>query len=285
MSRHSFLILLTNVLGVFYSSMVLGQTLAGADKTSGYLALGDSIAFGYNPSVPVSLDNYTGYPRLAGRSVHQKVVNASCFGETSGSMITATAPDLGCHDWKNAGNPMYVSYGGTQIDYAVNYLRTNPAPKLITINIGGNDLGLLQAKCTGPDGVLNPICALTGLPGTLATVGQNLTTIYTRIRKDGGYSGPIVALNYPAFNYADPLLTPAFVALNQVISTVTIAFRGTVADSFGLFLKASATSGGDACKAGLYLRTSATTCDTHPSAAGQDLLTDAIEAAAPDLLK
>lgn len=249
------------------------QNPRNASKDTRYLALGDSIAFGYNPTVPISLSNYVGYPEDVSSAVHEQVANASCIGETSTSFFVAGAPDLGCAAWKQAGNPMWVPYTGTQMDYAVAYLRNNPNPKLVTINIGGNDLGLLQANCD-----MNLECELAGLPGVLATYGVNLTTIFSRLRLEAGYQGPIVLLTYYAFEYSDPTdpATLAFIELNGIASGITSAFGGKVADGFTAFQVASAPFGGSPCAAGLLVPLPGGTCDVHPSVAGQQVLANAI---------
>src|SRR5271169_3152300 len=111
------------------------QNPNNAFKDTRYLALGDSISFGYNPTVPINLRNYLGYPELESDEVHLNVANASCVGESSGSFLVQGAPDLGCKQWKQSGGPLWVPYTGTQMDYAIRYLRENPNPKLVTINI------------------------------------------------------------------------------------------------------------------------------------------------------
>src|SRR4051812_19239951 len=56
------------------------------------LALGDSIAFGYNPFGDFSkATNFEGYPEMLASDF--KVKNASCPGETSASFMSLTAPD------------------------------------------------------------------------------------------------------------------------------------------------------------------------------------------------
>src|SRR5919107_2423021 len=60
---------------------------------STYLALGDSVSFGYQePQVVPAPDyakasNFLGWPEHAARALRLKLVNASCPGETSGSLI------------------------------------------------------------------------------------------------------------------------------------------------------------------------------------------------------
>jgi lysophospholipase L1-like esterase len=260
--------------GCFWISTAAAQNPGNAAKDTRYLALGDSIAFGYNPTVPVNLANYEGYPEIVSDAVHEKVANASCVGESSGSFLVAGAPDLGCAQWKSSGLPMWVPYKGTQMDYAVAYLRSNPNTKLVTINIGGNDLGLLQESCA-----LDVSCELAGLPGVLAAYGNNLFNIFLRLRVEGGYKGPIVILTYYAFNYgasANPSEIAAFVALNGIASGVATAFGGKVADGFGAYFVASIPFGGDPCAAGLLVPLPGGGCDVHPTVAGQKVLANAV---------
>ena len=260
------------------TSLILAQNPNNAIKDTRYLALGDSIPFGYNPTVPVNLNNYHGYPEFVSDGIHRKVANASCFGETSGSFLSATAPDFGCRQWKQAGNPLFIPYSGTQMDYAVNYLANNPNPELVTINIGGNDLAVLQQNCN-----FELICEVNGLPAVLGTYGQNMLTIFTNIRVQAGYQGPIVLLTYYAFNYNDPVLVPVFMNLNGIASGIATSFGAKIADGFTAFMLAAAPFGGDSCAAGLLIKLSNGTCDTHPSRAGQLLLAATVlEAAGGD---
>ncbi len=255
--------------GLFLGTL-WAQNPDNAVKNTRYLALGDSIAFGYNPLVqPPALSKYVGYPLLVSPVVHEKVANASCPGETTTSLITGGVglPGFDCGPLRVA-NQLFVSYNGaaSQLDYAVAYLMNNPNPKLVTINIGGNDLGVLQLTCNG-----DPNCELAGLPATLDKVGQNLTTIFMRLRQTG-YTGPIVAVNYFAFNYMDPLQVGALTALNTTIATVAAFFNVRVADAFTAFAIVSAPKLGDACAAGLLIKLPNGTCDTHPTLFGQGVI-------------
>ncbi len=259
--------------------MLTGLISARADnpgnafKNTRYLALGDSIAFGFNPTLAVDLDNYHGYAELVSDGMHLKVANASCVGESSGSFQVAGAPDLGCKQWKQAGRPMFVPYTGTQMEYAIAYLRNNPNTKLVTINIGGNDLGLLQQKC-GTD----LACALAGLPGVYAAYGSNLFSIFSRLRGEAGYRGPIVLLTYYAFDYSNPANpeTTVFLGLNGIAFGIATTFGAKVADGFSAFMEASIPYHGDPCAAGLLVPLPTGGCDTHPTLAGQKVLAEAI---------
>lgn len=245
-----------------------------------YLALGDSIAFGFNPQVqPWNLNRYVGYPLLLSKALHLDLTNASCPGETSGTFAGTSPtylPGFDCSVFSQ-NNQLFVSYkGGSQLSYAIKYLQTHQKTALVTINIGGNDLGVLQDSCAG-----DPTCEIAGLPNTLAGVGQNLDLIFSDLRGTG-YNGPIVALNYYAFNYSDPIQVGAFTALNNTIASAAAPYQVAVADAYGAFLIASADKLGDACAAGLLLQDPKTnTCGTHPSYAGQALLAATIFKAIP----
>ncbi|MGH3235351.1 MAG: hypothetical protein ACRDOH_19305, partial [Streptosporangiaceae bacterium] len=95
-----------------------------ADGT--YLALGDSVAFGYVPPQAVQAPNYfdprsfVGYPEDGARALHIRVSNASCPGETTASFLAPGAPGNGCENspGSSAGYrteyPLHVPYRGTQ---------------------------------------------------------------------------------------------------------------------------------------------------------------------------
>jgi lysophospholipase L1-like esterase len=260
------------------ASVVVAEESNNEIKNTRYLALGDSIPFGFNPTVAVNLANYHGYPEFVSEDLHRKVANASCFGETSGSFLSPAAPDFGCRQWKQAGKPLFIHYSGTQMNYAINYLLNNPNPEFVTINIGGNDLAVLQQNCN-----FDLTCELNGLPAVFATYSQNMLTIFSNIRVQAKYDGPIVLLTYYAFNYTDPVLVPVFMELNGIASGIATSFGAKIADGFTAFQIATIPFGGDSCKTGLLVKLSNGTCDTHPSLEGQLLLAATVlEAAGGD---
>src|SRR3954447_13421314 len=89
---------LTALLAVLLSLVLVGPT-ASADSAHqlrpgfGYLALGDSVPFGYRPpqvTVPTAyLDasNFVGYPEIVADRTGVTLANASCPGETTASLI------------------------------------------------------------------------------------------------------------------------------------------------------------------------------------------------------
>ena len=263
--------------GITAAPASAASTGTGNSNPNNYLALGDSVPFGYNPLLVrpgVNPGVFVGYPQLASDLFRprKKLFNASCPGETSTSLITGTRPDNGCQDYRQFIGPLHVSYSGSQLDYAESYLAANPRTGLVTMMIGANDLFLLIKSCGGST---NVTCIAAGLPGLLETLSSNLTTIYSDLRA-AGFKGELVAVTYYSLNYADPVGTGIIAEINATLAKVTQAFGGTVADGFGEFRQAAAAFGGDSCAAGLLIHLTPTTCDVHPSPAGAALLADAV---------
>jgi lysophospholipase L1-like esterase len=251
-------------------ALVANPALAGESPT--YLALGDSVPFGFSPFVsPSDADGFVGYPEDLAALLGVGVRNASCPGETSGSLISTVAPDNGCQLDRSVGD-LHVNYKASQLAYALAFLRAHQHTSLVTMTIGANDVFLLQAACN------NAVpCILAGLPAVFGSLQANLTAIYQAIRSTG-YQGRIVALTYYATNYADPVQVAVLANLNAVISTVTLGFGGRVADGFSAFGAIALSSGGDSCAAGLLIKLPDGTCNIHPSTLGAEVLAHALEA-------
>jgi lysophospholipase L1-like esterase len=257
--------------------------VAGPAANGTYLALGDSVAFGYVPPDAVPAPNYrsansfVGYPEDVGRALRLGVWNASCPGETTASMLVAGAQSNGCEN--SPGSPigyrtqfpLHVQYRGTQMEYALKYLAVHRHTVLVTIDIGANDAFLCQEMtadvCTSP----------AELRALVQEIQANLTAIYTQIRDVAHYQGLLVALTYYSLSYSSPAAEQGALLLNSVITAVTTAFGGKVADGFGAFEGPSMAFGGDPCAAGLLIKLPDGTCNIHPSPAGHLLLAQAIE--------
>ena len=255
----------------------------GPHRKGTYLALGDSVAFGYVPSNAVPAPDYldphsfVGYPEVLARQLHEHVANASCPGETSTSMLVAGSPSNGCEN--SPGSPvgyrtlfpLHVEYLGTQMQYAVHYLETHKHTNLVTIDIGANDAFLCQETTADQ-------CTSTGeLAGVAATITSNIGTIFHDLRDVAHYHGKIVALTYYSLSYDpnSPLIQQAEF-LDSTIAAATIVDGGVVADGFGAFQGPSAAHNGDPCAAGLLIKLPDGTCNIHPSLAGHELLAAAI---------
>ncbi len=246
---------------------------AAASRPISYLALGDSLAFGYSPfASPADPANFVGYPDTVAAALRDGLTNASCPGETSSHFIDLAGADHGCGTWRKLGAQLHVAYATSQLDFADAYLQTHPKTQLVTLDLGANDIGALRDACMT---AIDPtMCVLAGLPGILATLSANLDTIYGHIRNVDGYRHKLVGLTFYSPDYADATTTWAIAQVNQVLVDRTLAWGGIVADGFGAFAGASAAYAGDTCAAGLRIVNLAPppACDDHPSVAGRDLL-------------
>lgn len=254
---------------------------ARATSPGSYLALGDSVAFGYIPPQAVPPPNYAdpksfiGYPEDLGRALGIKVVNASCPGETTGSMIAVGAQSNGCEN--SVGSPvgyrtvfpLHVKYAGTQLAFAVNYL-AHHSTQLITIDIGANDAFVCEATTT--DGCTSP----SELQGLLAQIRRNLDTIYLEIRAVADYTGPIVALTYYSLDYSNGLANAESKLINSAVITATKRYGGIIANGYRAFKVASKAFDGNPCTAGLLVKLPDGTCNIHPSPEGHLVLAAAI---------
>jgi lysophospholipase L1-like esterase len=259
-------------------ALALVATPALADESPTYLAMGDSVPFGFSPFVsPSDADGFVGYPEDLASVRDVGVRNAACPGETSGSLISTSAPDNGCQFFRSIGD-LHVNYKGSQLSYAVAFLRAHKHTSLVTMTIGANDFFLLQKACVAKGGDVL-LCIESGLAAVLGTLQANLSKIYRMIRGTG-YQGRIVALTYYVTNFKDPVAVFVISSLNAVVSAVTVGFGGRVADGFHAFgAIALSVAGGDSCAAGLLIKKPDGTCDIHPSAFGAEVLAQAVQAA------
>jgi lysophospholipase L1-like esterase len=246
----------------------------------GYLALGDSIAFGYRPAPWAdyrNAANFAAYPEDLAAALKLNLVNAACPGETSASMINPAARSNGCETTVRGGPgyraqfPLHVSYRGSQLSYAVRYLQQHPDTRLVTIGIGINDLFLCQEttadSCRGSD-----------LRRNMAEVTSNLDTILGALRNQAHYEHTLAVLTYYALNYDDPASVAPIEALNAAMTGPAARYGARLADGFAAFRAASALEGGDTCAAGLRAKLASGRCDLHPTARGHEVLAAAIEA-------
>jgi lysophospholipase L1-like esterase len=269
-----------------WAENVLG---GGSGKPSQYLALGDSLAFGFNPLVqPPDLFKYIGYPKIVAGILRLQLSNASCPGETTSTFIeTSTTPsdyypDFYCVPSQNqvfvpSNNgetqlTYFVPYHGApdQLDYATTFLKANPNTKLVTIDIGLNDIGLVEINCAS-----TPQDCESELTAALTTLAQNLAQIFSGLRATG-YQGPIIAVDAFSFNYSDPVQSGAISAYNTAMEQAASPFDVTVADLYPLFEHLAAPFGGDTCAAGVLVKLSGGTCDTHPNLLGQAFIASAV---------
>jgi len=165
---------------------VVGVTAAPASAgsinphttSSYYLALGDSLAYGYQPT-HVTGQGYVDdlYANLHATDANLQLNNLGCPGETSATMISG-------------GVCSYPE--GNQLDAAIHFIRSHPLRvKLITIDIGANDVD----HCLST-GTIDQTCINDGL----AAIAKNVTKIVVRLR----LAAPFVKI--VGMNYYDPFL-------------------------------------------------------------------------------
>lgn len=143
-----------------------------------YVALGDSLAAGFQNGADHRTAGYVGAVRTAveRRQGPTQLVNLACSGETTTSMV-------------RGGVCTYAAR--SQLAAAEGFLRAHAADvRLVTLDIGGNDVAPcgfagLEPSCTTP---------------ALATLSQNLPVITSRLRAAAPHAQVVV------LNYYDPFL-------------------------------------------------------------------------------
>jgi lysophospholipase L1-like esterase len=256
-----------------FAFAVLGAVPASATSEGhSYLALGDSVAFGFDPHADKSnAANFTGYPEIVAQGLNIEDVNASCSGEATGGFLSSTGTDNVCRPYR-AFFPLHVAYKSTQMDFAISYLRSHPETRLVTLNLGANDVFRFQKDCAkGPTVGTCPL----GLGGVVAVMQANLNTIFDRIRGTG-YTGLIVALTYYALDYRDE---SGAKFLNAPMIAAAKAHGVLVASGLDAWRATANAAGGSSCAAGLLIPTPedpASPCDVHPTPLGRDLLAGAV---------
>ncbi|MFE9423257.1 SGNH/GDSL hydrolase family protein [Kitasatospora sp. NPDC006697] len=201
---------------------VLGTTLLGLaagpaaaaepHHTRYYLALGDSLAAGYQSLPGGGHEVGHGYAQDLARTLGQRAAadrrgfsftDLGCPGETSGSMI-------------NGGCAFPHDYQGPQLAAAVAYLKAHHKDDLtVTLDIGANNVD----GCAD-GGSLDAACAAKGI----ATAGKDLGTILTALKSAAGPHTRIVGMNL-----YDPFLAAWMTdAQGQAMATLSVPLADTL---------------------------------------------------------
>jgi lysophospholipase L1-like esterase len=198
-----------------------------------YLALGNSLAFGYqqykflanypteNPSAFSSgyVDDFAGM--LQGIDPGIETVNLGCPGETTSSYMGGGCP------YTAHGFALHHFYAGSQMDATTSFLKAHPHQvSPITIDLGANDVdscGFDQA-CIAAE---------------IATVGVNMRAILSAIRANAPEAEILVMEYYNPFAVIDPSTNAGAEALNSVLASDAALVRGRLADAFTPFNLAS----------------------------------------------
>ncbi len=246
------------------SSKPLHTKASGIQPTIGpkqsYMALGDSLAFGYQPNNDFSHGyNADLFAYLQKQGVTDKAF-LGCPGETSQTFINGGCP------YAPAGSP-------SQLSQATNYIKTHPGQvSPITLQIGAND-------------VLKDIDRTTCKVNTyqfeidLLNLDKNLTqTILPKLSdalkgSNGQLTADIFLLNYydPFQNVCPPDQVAYLQQLNMHLA-IDISYYGQIVDVFGAF--------GGATRPNTNISTltwiTSQYQDIHATTAGYKLITSAI---------
>ena len=253
------------------------QSAALGSGAPAYLALGDSVAYGLNPLLvpPPNENAFVGYPQILQALVDWPLENAACPGETTESFLSLDAAGVGvagnCAAFKASGW-LHADYTSSQLDYALEFLRTHPRVELVTIALGANDLFDVQEKCG-----FDPSCVIPSLPDALQKIGTNVGRILGAIEFEAGYDGRVLI---PLYYAPSPGMfeTQAATFLNQTLRTVGEAFGAEIVDVQTAFREASEDFGEDPCAAGLLIPLPGGGCDHHPTPAGAQIIAAEIAA-------
>jgi lysophospholipase L1-like esterase len=236
MKRLLFLAAIVAALALVTSGRALADSSAASDTSTNpvhyYVALGDSLAEGHQPNGDVG-DGYADqfYATLKADDPTLQLENLACGGETTSSMISGVEPtgSLGSRYFCAPPGPRREELAhGSQLADAVAFLRAHSQfVSLMTIDIGGNDVGLCVFQ-------LDQTCLADGL----TAMRQNLSLILSALREAVGPNVPIVGMNYYdpflAFWFSDPTAAQTTeqmgVQLNTVLGSVYGAAGDPVAD-------------------------------------------------------
>ena len=195
-----------------------------------YLALGDSMAYGVQPTKaarglpPSGFD--TGYvdvvaARLRAIAPGILVVNYGCPGES-----TVTFTKGGC-PWLAEKRRLHDPFRGSQLGAALDFLRAHPGKvSPITITLWGNDFFPLVDACKG-----DPAC----VQKRMGSIASRLGSILARLRQAAPTADIIVsgAWNPSAEGFAQT--DPVFRALDGQIRRAAAPAKARVADVRAVF--------------------------------------------------
>ncbi len=213
----------------------------GSPNVHTYLALGDSLAFGYsqkrfeenlpeeNPAAFETgyVNDFADALRLVDPKL--KVVNDGCPGETTESMINGPCS-------YQLEYPLHHPYTGgpdsSQLSDALAYLGAHPGQvSPITIDIGANDaLGVVESVCE-----LGAACIAEHAPALFEEVGRKLSLILGEMRAAAPHAQIIVLGLYNPFGSSIDGAGTLTADLNEVMAADAAAVQARFADPLPLF--------------------------------------------------
>ena len=205
-----------------------------------YLALGDSLAFGYSQAKFNSLfpnenpaayntgyvDDFAHLLRIGHPNL--QVINDGCPGETTESFIKGPCE-------YQLAFPLHHPYVGgptsSQLSDALTYLQANPNTGTITLDIGANDaLGVIEHTCEK-----NVECVIKEAPALFAHIGANLGLILADLRGADPHATIVVLGLYNPFGEKLPGGNTLTAQLNEVMKQVSATVGARFANPLPLF--------------------------------------------------
>jgi lysophospholipase L1-like esterase len=209
-------------------------------QPSSYLALGDSLAFGYsqakfehllpdeNPAAYDTgyVDDFAHLLRIGHPTL--QVINDGCPGETTESFIKGPCE-------YQLAFPLHHPYVGgptsSQLSDALAYLNANPNTNPITLDIGANDaLGVIERTCEK-----KVECVIKEAPALFAHIASNLGLILADLRGADPHATIIVLGLYNPFGEKLPGGDALTAQLNEVEKQVAATVGARFADPLPLF--------------------------------------------------
>ncbi|HEX7736380.1 MAG TPA: GDSL-type esterase/lipase family protein [Ktedonobacteraceae bacterium] len=189
-----------------------------------YLALGDSLAFGYQPNWNWAGGYASDFARDLTTRGTRNYVNLGCPDENSFTMINGGCPYELLHK---------SVYLGPQLDAAVNFLRAHAGQvSPVTLDIGVNDLipDLNGATCTiNPKWTSDLALAMNNFKNVI------LSRLIAAMTVNGQMTGDLILLNYyDPYQDKCPNTVADIQVLNQGLATAA-AGRATMVDVFSAF--------------------------------------------------
>ncbi len=205
-------------LSLAFSPPAHAQSFVGPKKY--YLALGNSLAFGYQPNLDWD-DGFNDdfFSNLKSHGA-QQLINMACPGETSSTFINGGCP--------YAVLKKYI-YFTPQLQAAVNFIKNHAGQvSPVTLDIGANDvLGDINASnCT----------VSSSWSSDLSTVQKNLGTILSQLKSALNGSGDLLLMNYyDPYQNQCPNSVSYVQQLNSTIASVAAQYSVPLADVFTAF--------------------------------------------------
>jgi lysophospholipase L1-like esterase len=249
-------------------ALVVAPTAGAAKLGNTYLALGDSLTYGYHQAQfkseypNINPANYSdGYAtdfanilKIANRNL--TFINDGCPGETSETFINGSGIPGYC-----AGGPTGTPFpqvwlhhpyaeGGSQLADALSVLKANPNVSPISLDIGANDvLQFLEHTCGFP---ATYTCTEEQVAAEYGHIAGNVYNILSQLRAAAPNAQIVVIGNYNPY----PTILPApggdksLALLNGALSAATAKVKGTSFTSVEPLFNGPGFFGGSTAEAG-----------------------------------